>query len=167
MRLLRHILNWSSQLSPLTTQMTMEYITIQDAAEISGKSIQTIRRAIKSKKLQTRKQKTPQGFNYLIEKGSLGSFYNLKLEEKVHVVNEMPEMKETISASKKEDSFYISNDDFKNFTQTLERMVNQHSDERQNFLRLVNTLQEKIFVLENQLNLLKAPQQKSWLKFWK
>lgn len=145
--------------------MTMEYITIQDAAELSGKSIQTIRRAIKTKKVQTKKQKTPQGFNYLIERGSLIEFYNLKIAESPKIVNEMPEIKETVS--KKEDNFYISTDDFRNFTQTLERMVNQHSDERQNFLRLVNTLQEKIFVLENQLNLLKAPQQKSWLKFWK
>lgn len=145
--------------------MTMEYISIQDAADLSGKSIQTIRRAIKSKKVQVKKQKTPQGFNYLIEKGALMSFYGLKVEEKARVSNEMPEAKETVS--KKEDGFHISTDDFRNFTQTLERMVNQHSDERQNFLRLVNTLQEKIFVLENQLNLLKAPAQKSWLKFWK
>jgi len=48
----------------------------------------------------------------------------------------------------------------------MERIVSQHSEERQNFLRLVNTLQEKVFVLENQLNLLKAPAKK-WYAIWK
>ena len=48
----------------------------------------------------------------------------------------------------------------------MEKLVSQHSEERQSFLQLVNTLQDRIFVLENQLNLLKAPQ-KSWYQFWK
>lgn len=48
-----------------------QYITIKDASELSGKSVQTIRRMIKSKKLKYRKDRTPQGFNYLIDFVSL------------------------------------------------------------------------------------------------
>jgi hypothetical protein len=55
--------------------MTETLITITDAASISGKSIQTIRRAIKAKKIKVKKQKTPQGFNYLIIKDTLLEWY--------------------------------------------------------------------------------------------
>jgi len=71
-----------------------------------------------------------------------------------------------ISRSKSAGKDMISADEFRNFTKILEKMVNQHSDERQNFMRLVNTLQEKIFVLENQMNLLKTPAKK-WYQVWK
>ncbi len=65
-----------------------------------------------------------------------------------------------------EDKVYISANDFRNFSQTMERLLNQHSEERQNFLRLITSFQEKIVVLENQLNLLQAPK-KSWYQIWK
>ncbi len=55
---------------------TQELITIIQAAQISGKSIQTMRRMIKQKKLRVKKQKTPQGFNYLIVKTSLDELMN-------------------------------------------------------------------------------------------
>lgn len=66
----------------------------------------------------------------------------------------------------KTDGAHITAEDFSNFAKTLDKLVSQHSEERQNFLRLVNTLQEKIFVLENQMNLLKSPEKK-WFHFWK
>ena len=55
---------------------TQELITIIQAAQISGKSIQTMRRMIKQKKIRVKKQKTPQGFNYLIVKTSLDEMMN-------------------------------------------------------------------------------------------
>lgn len=152
------------------------FISIQDAAELSKKSVQTIRRAIKSKKLKHRKSKTPQGFNYLINRESLCEIYKLKIEEpavkeekvqkeeKVKVAKAVVK-KETKVAEKKE-HVSISLDDFDSFKKALETMVSNHSEERQNFLRLINTLQEKIFVLENQVNLLQAPK-KSWYQIWK
>lgn len=157
--------------------MTNEYITIQDAAELSNKSVQTIRRAIKAGKLKNRKRKTPQGFNYSIAKESLSELYGLRLEEKdlkqetkKEVTSEAPKkkIKKTveIAEEKTAPTNYITTDDFQAFTKTLEKLVSQHADERQNFLRLVNTLQEKIFVLENQLNLLGSPEKK-WFHFWK
>ncbi|MBI4975144.1 hypothetical protein HZC20_00555 [Candidatus Peregrinibacteria bacterium] len=154
--------------------MNKDHVTIQEAADLSKKSIQTIRRAIKSKKIKIKKQKTPQGFNYLLDRASFCDFFGIRNTEKFTQGEKKDaniKAKTTKSFVKIDDEnhtqdFHITADDFKKFTQTLERMVNQHSEERQNFLRLMNTLQEKIFVLENQLNLLKAPQKK-WYSFWR
>lgn len=150
--------------------METKFISIQEASNLSQKSIQTIRRAIKSKKLKVRKMKTPQGFNYLIDKGSLCGFYglgNVETPSSTDVKKEsIPDFDTEKSASKSTGRNLISADDFRNFTKVLDKMVNQHSEERQNFMRLVNTLQEKIFVLENQMNLLKTPARK-WYQVWK
>lgn len=150
--------------------METNFISIQEASDLSQKSIQTIRRAIKSKKLKVRRMKTPQGFNYLVDKNSLCGFYGVKDVEKTAKSTEQTEAvndsSAEISSSKSTGKEIISADEFRNFTKILEKMVNQHSDERQNFMRLVNTLQEKIFVLENQMNLLKTPSKK-WYHVWK
>lgn len=144
--------------------MSKDYISIQEASELANKSIQTIRRAIKAKKIVTRRQKTPQGFNYLVEKASFCQFYNLNLKEEAVQAEAKEETPKAKVAGKK---LSVEPDDFKNFVKTLEGLLTQHGEERQNFLRLINTLQEKVFVLENQLNLLKAPAQKRWFHLWK
>jgi hypothetical protein len=153
--------------------METNFITIQDASEISQKSIQTIRRAIKAKKLKVRKMKTPQGFNYLIDKEMLFSLYRIKNTEKASTetqkettTQEFDTDSRTTSRVNKVGRDMITADEFRDFTKVLDKMVNQHSEERQNFMRLVNTLQEKIFVLENQMNLLKTPAKK-WYQLWK
>lgn len=148
--------------------MEINFISIQEAADLSQKSIQTIRRAIKSKKLKVRKMKTPQGFNYLVDKNSLCGFYGVKNVETSETVKEdnVDNSESKISTSKSTNKNVISTEEFRNFTKILEKMVNQHSEERQNFMRLVNTLQEKVFVMENQINLLKAPAKK-WYHVWK
>ncbi len=71
-----------------------------------------------------------------------------------------------VESSAKPKALSVEPEDFKAFVKTMETLFAQHNEERQNFLRLINTLQEKIFVMENQLNLLKAPQSK-WFQFWK
>lgn len=152
--------------------MSKDYISIQEASELANKSIQTIRRTIKSKKIIVRRQKTPQGFNYLIEKESFSSFYKLGLSSQKAEPIETTEIpaKENIASGAKqktEKKMAIEPDDFKNFVKTLENLLSQHGEERQNFLRLINTLQEKVFVLENQLNLLKGPIEKKWYQLWK
>ena len=48
-----------------------QYVSLQDAALLSGKSPQTIRRLIKGNNVRYRKYKTPQGFTYLVEKNAL------------------------------------------------------------------------------------------------
>lgn len=142
--------------------MIKNLISIQDAADLTKKSIQTIRRSIKAKKFKFRKDKTPQGFNYMIDKNSLCEFYEVKVDTVIN--NEA--VKEPVAIGSKGETMTIDIGDFKAFAQTLKTMLAQHGEERQNFLRLVNTMQEKIFVLENQINLLKAPQKK-WFHFWK
>lgn len=142
--------------------MIRDLISIQDAADLTKKSIQTIRRAIKAKKFKFRRDKTPQGFNYMIDKNSLSEFYEVKTDVRINNGIE----KEPVVFGTKNETMTLDVDDFKAFAQTLKTMLAQHSEERQNFLRLVNTMQEKIFVLENQINLLKAPQKK-WFHFWK
>ncbi|MFA6991678.1 MAG: hypothetical protein WC269_00115 [Candidatus Gracilibacteria bacterium] len=144
--------------------MPTEYISIQEAADLSKKSVQTIRRAIKAKKLSTKKMKTPQGFNYLVEKGALCSFYKLKNVSAFSETSPETDTKDEVRLNRKHSG--VTKDDIKEFTIVMERLLNQHADERQNFLRLINTLQEKIFFLENQLNLLKAPERR-WYQFWK
>ncbi len=149
--------------------MSKVSISIQEAAKLSGKSIQTIRRALKSKKLKFKKKKTPQGFNYLINRESLIEVYNLTFETpKFEAADTKTESvkKVEIETKKNEKVIKVKAEDFHAFARTMESMLSQHSEERQSFLRLVNTLQEKIFVLENQINLLKAPEKK-WYQLWK
>ena len=148
--------------------MTKELISIQDAAELSGKSIQTIRRAIKAKKLVFRRQRTPQGFNYMVNKSSLCELFRIKIKDERESKgqskdNREPKFKTMLSG----ETMTIEVDDFKSFVKTVEGLVAKHSEERQNFMRLVSTMQEKIFILENQLNLLKSAPQKKWFHFWK
>lgn len=50
------------------------YITIQQAALFSKKSLQTVRRLIKTNRIKYRRQETPQGFTYLVEQKSLNNF---------------------------------------------------------------------------------------------
>lgn len=153
--------------------MVDKYISIQRAAKLSGKSIQTIRRAVKAKKLRFKKKKTPQGFNYSISQDSLCELYNLQLETKNVETKQAPEAKveekQEVKAEVKEEpknTMTIDAADFRSFAQTMERLVSQHAEERQSFLRLVNTMQEKIFVMENQINLLKTPERR-WYQVWK
>jgi len=149
------------------------HLSIQEAADLSKKSIQTIRRAIKAKKLKCKKKKTPQGFNYLISQESLSELYKIEIPEKEEKVipskkKDNAKKSEKPTSKKKKKSMLVKSNDFKSFAETMEKFLMQHSEERQNFLRLINTLQERIFVLENQLNLLKEPEQnKSWYQFWK
>lgn len=147
--------------------MTEKNITIQEAAELSGKSIQTIRRAIKAKKIKFRRKSTPQGFNYLIDKSSLCCLYKIEIEETAKP-SEYGKTKFLPKLSG--ENMIVEIADFKSFVKTMETLINNHSEERQNFLRLVDNLQEKIFVLENQLNLIRGPVETGkgkWYQFWK
>lgn len=151
--------------------MSKEYISIQEASELSQKSIQTIRRAIKAKKLIIKRRKTPQGFNYLVSFPSLAGFYGLKIEnekkeEKAEQANPQ-EVKMEQHNPVQAESVMIKADDFRAFAHTMENLISQHHEERKSFLGLVNTLQEKIFVLENQINLLKVGSDKRWFQIWK
>lgn len=148
--------------------MSNNLITIQEAADLTQKSIQTIRRAIKSKKIKFRRDKTPQGFNYLIDKDSIFEFYGVKAGEPQAQTNQTQiPVTDPVAFQTSDDTMNVNVHDFKAFVQTMQTMIAQHSEERQSFLRLVNTMQEKIFILENQVNLLKAPAVRRWYQLWK
>ena len=52
--------------------MDQDFLTLQEAGDHLGKSVQTIRRMVKKGELKAQKVKTPQGFNYLIKAEDLG-----------------------------------------------------------------------------------------------
>lgn len=149
--------------------MSEKNISILEAAELSGKSVQTIRRALKSKKIKFRRRSTPQGFSYLISRDSLCAFYKIMDREEKMLERKPQKMK--LSTPKINDEIMaVEVNDFKTFVKMMEKLINNHTEERQNFLRLVDTLQEKVFVLENQLNLLKDSAMagdRKWYQFWK
>lgn len=158
--------------------MAKEYISIHEAAELSKKSVQTIRRAIKARKLKVRRQNTPQGFNYMVRKSSVCEFYGLTLHENAikekieKAISEVQRDEITINRpsaefAARDEILSIDANDFRAFAKTMETLISQHNEERRSFMRLIDTMQEKIYGLENQLNLLKAPVGKSWYQFWK
>lgn len=143
----------------------MQLLTINDAAQLSGKSIQTIRRMIKQKKLSVKKQKTPQGFNYLIIKEALLSYM-----EKASQAD--TQQNPTIQPYTREHQPLTNDytDQFKaeidHFNATIQRLIEQNSKDKENFFRLIGTFQDRVGVLENQIKLLESPKP-SWWQFWK
>ena len=128
--------------------MSTCYITIKDAAELSGKSVQTIRRLIKSKKVKFKRDKTPQGFNYLIDKNSFMEFYNItrghtNLNETAIPV-ETAEIKDDTTAITLKQSF----DAAVEFNETVRQMIKQHSTEKESLFKLIDSFQGKVIALE-------------------
>lgn len=140
--------------------MTATFITIQEAAEISGKSIQTIRRAIKGKKVSSRKKKTPQGYNYAVDRDSLFKYYK---------IGPAPGVK---GGARKQRSLaetdeYATVRDLKRIRTSIEELMDEQMKTKDNFVRFMKTFQEKFVLLENQLKLLEEPKDKKWYHFWK
>lgn len=52
--------------------MKKDFLTLQEAAVLIGKSVQTVRRLIKKGDLKAQRIKTPQGFHYVIQRENLG-----------------------------------------------------------------------------------------------
>ncbi len=71
-----------------------QYINLQDAALLSEKSAQTIRRLIKGNKIRYRKYKTPQGFTYLVEKTSLIKHFDIEEGKEPKAEESEPELVE-------------------------------------------------------------------------
>jgi hypothetical protein len=137
--------------------------TIQEAAEAVGKSIQTIRRALKAKKLTAKKQKTPQGFNYLIGEEQLLAFYKM---ERPH-----GKVKGTTAAANPEQTSliteYASKEDMVEQKRVLDRLVDENRKDKDTFMRFVKVFQERFTALESQVKLLEEPGKKRrWFQFW-
>lgn len=128
----------------------MQLININEAATLSGKSIQTIRRMIKQKKITVRKQKTPQGFNYLVDKDSL--------TQAIVSSQDIEREHRPITAP--------SGEDFKaeaeRFNSTIQKLIEQNERDKENFFQLIRTFQDRVGTLENQIKLLEAPKKRWW-----
>lgn len=143
----------------------MELINLNEAATFSGKSIQTIRRMIKQRKIQVKRQKTPQGFNYLIVKGSLINFLNSRTQPPTQPGSTIqPTTREHRSVAP------ASSGDFKveleRFNMTIQKLIEQNQRDKENFFQLIKTFQDRVFTLENQIKMLEAPPRR-WWKLWK
>lgn len=143
--------------------MTKDFISIKDASEISGKSIQTIRRMIKSKKIKFKKEKTPQGFNYLIDLEDMITFYNIDRASTVGLNKEEVTTQETAITT--QETVQQSIQPAIEFNSTLTKLIDQHSKEKENLFNLIENFQNKVVNLENQIKI-ERMNNKSWWKFW-
>lgn len=147
----------------------MEFITITEAANVTGKSIQTIRRMIKRKRVQVRRQKTPQGFNYLVDRQSLEAYLQNRDNQMNNQIMGMAGGSAPLPYSSLErkhggidESSFAREID--RFTNTIEKLVLQNEKDKENFFNLIKTFQERVSVLENQIKLLEAPKKRWWQK---
>lgn len=149
--------------------MAQTFLNINEAAELTDKSVQTIRRAIKNKKIKARKKKTPQGYNYMIDKESLASVYKFIKKSQNKNTNtkvKKPSKKKTAKASKEIQKQYLTQDDIGTFENTIKKLISQHEKDKENLFRLIKGFQDRIVALENQVKLLDQPKKK-WYQVWK
>ncbi len=153
-------------------------ITITDAASLSGKSIQTIRRAIKAKKIKVKKQKTPQGFNYLIVKDTLLECYQIGERQELREIPIEKHTDESISNLDIQETIPQENvslvdqeaiERTERSVQILDEKVNEvvlrYSHEREQVTQVMKDFKDRVLILENQVRMLQAPK-KSWFQFW-
>lgn len=136
-------------------------LTLQEAAKISGKSLQTIRRALKGKKLQAKKKRTPQGFNYLIVQESLVKFY--KLGQSSIFDREQRSIKEESKAVAAE---VATLQDLQKLQAHVEGLLEGNKKDKESFMRFMKAFQDRFLSLENQFKLLEQPKRK-WYQVWK
>lgn len=153
-------------------------ITITDAASLSGKSIQTIRRAIKAKKIKVKKQKTPQGFNYLIVKDTLLECYQIGERQELR---EIPierhtdesitnlDIQETIPSESvslvDQEALARTEQSVRALDEKVNEVVLRYSHEREQVTQVMKDFKDRVLILENQVRMLQAPK-KAWYKFW-
>ena len=162
-----------------------QYVSLQDAALLSGKSPQTIRRLIKGNKVRYRKYKTPQGFTYLVEKTSLVKHFDINEEdpmEEAELVEEFDPSTETeaedspiveqVKSRPKQNNyeqerpaagnraFNGANPSDPQFQTIITQLVHQHRDDKKRLFELLEMFQKRILVLEDQLKQLEPPKQK-------
>lgn len=157
--------------------MTTQTISIKEAAELSGKSPQTIRRLLKSKKIKFKKIRTPQGFNYDIDKSSVLEYYGLTLESETVAEPKAEKNTATVSPSelesetvnqlinKREHRVLVDYAPVKEFNDTLQILMKQHSKEKENLFKLVEAFQNKVVTLETKIKT-HDQSDKRWYKFW-
>lgn len=150
----------------------MELININEAAALSGKSIQTIRRMIKQKKVKVKKQTTPQGFNYLIIKESLFAIAQQPDQTTKQAGGQQLTSTRTTSQTGDREhrpldslDFGLIKSELGTFNSTIQKLISQSERDKENFFSLIKTFQDRIVMLENHIKLLEAPKKK-WWQLW-
>lgn len=142
--------------------MKDNFITIREAAELCGKSVQTLRRAVKSKKVRSRRKKTPQGYNYLISQESVIKAFKLRITSSDR---KQGRVKKTSKAGGGSD--YATTEDIQKLQKEIEQLLDKHEKAKDSFSRFMKAFQERFVIMENQLKLLEDPKKKRWYQFWR
>ena len=145
--------------------MAETLLSIQEAAAATGKSIQTIRRAIKSRKVIAKRRKTPQGFNYMVTQESVVSFYKLNKDFFRDREKGSLDTKGKASAGGSSSDF-ATLQDLQGLQHEMEELLGEYKKEKESFMRFRKAFQDRFVVLENQLKLLEEPKKKRWFQFW-
>ena len=156
-----------------------DLIDINQAAFISGKSIQTIRRAIKARKIAARKQKTPQGFNYFISKKSVQEFFSaptghnfqdIPVEDMENHMVIQEAIRDTLQEATQQTSQIVENgetkQEIKDVKRMLQSLIGQYQKEREQVAIVLKDIQDRVLVSENQIRFLSAPKKK-WYQLWR
>ena len=156
-----------------------DLIDINQAAFISGKSIQTIRRAIKARKIAARKQKTPQGFNYFISKKSVQEFFSaptghnfqdIPVEDMENHMVIQEAIQDTLQEATQQTSQIVENgetkQEIKDVKRMLQSLIGQYQKEREQVAIVLKDIQDRVLVSENQIRFLSAPKKK-WYQLWR
>ena len=142
-------------------------LTIHEAAALTDKSVQTIRRALKAKKLIAKKQKTPQGFNYMISEDALATLYKLN-QERIHSGLKNQTEKVTVGYIYSLTTEFATKEEFNGQKKNFNTLVEENRKDKDTFMRFVKVFQERFTALENQVKLLGEPgSNKKWFQFWK
>lgn len=149
----------------------MTLITINEAAAILEKSVQTVRRMIKQKRIHVKKQKTPQGFNYLIVKETLLEFLSSASQEEMAATRgaDVPVAGSEMRDHRSLENFSVEllKGELERFAMTMQKLIEQNEKDKENFFGLIKTFQDRVFVLENQIKMLEAPKTPWWkMKIW-
>ncbi|MBU1018884.1 MAG: helix-turn-helix domain-containing protein [Patescibacteria group bacterium] len=170
--------------------MANQLLTIAEAASVAKKSQQTIRRLIKNDNVKSRRKRTPQGFNYMVDKASLLEYLGVietqpkpkknepapvpeyDDEPEIYVLD--PQDEDVIEeVFKVEDEITetlettpeATSEDSPQYTAIIEKLLDQHQSDKEKLYSLVEAFQNRVVTLEEQIKLLQAPK-KPWWKVW-
>lgn len=163
--------------------MHMSYVTLPEAAKILGKSLQTIRRMVKNKRIPSKKEETPQGFFYQVKLEDLNNFVNAStvlpnthtdnnaggqnLNPTIQIKNPGSQIKprkhRTIRQDRSSNEFFEK--EMERLNSIVQNLVEQARSDKENLFGVIKTFQERVSLLENHIKYLKAPKRK-WWKLW-
>lgn len=147
----------------------MQFVSINEAATLTGKSVLTIRRMIKQKKIQAKRQRTAQGFAYLVFRHSLNNFLDLTNRSDSQTTSQpslttQPTSREHAGLERKAEEALRR--ELSQFNVTIQRLVEQHEKDKTNLFDLIKKFQDRIMALEANIKLLEAPKPR-WWQFWR